>query len=276
VQHIQTVYNSLQTGDEQFDQIFSDYIRIRNEFDDVRNQLNKAKAKTEDETFTDYREKLEEAEREHFNLGKKKGENETLIQNLRIETGTAQKNLENLLKNVEVSKQEQTVIDDVNRHIAALNEFIETEKKAKCESLKSTLLSEMQRLMHKKDLIDAVSIEIMPDKGGLDVTLLKNGQEVPKDLLSTGEKQIYISCLLKAILQEAVSDYPVFIDTPLGRLDKEHKDSFVDTYYPELANQVVLFSTDEEVTPRRYDRTPTTSPKSFPAISTYEHQDQQG
>jgi DNA sulfur modification protein DndD len=254
VQHIQTVYNSLQTGDEQFDQIFSDYIRIRNEFDDVKNQLNKAKAKTEDETFTDFREKLEEAKREYLNLGKKKGENEILIQNLKIETDTAKKNLENLLDKVEVSKQEQTVIDDVNRHISALNEFIETEKKAKCESLRTTLLSEMQRLMHKKDLIDAVAVEILPDKGGLEVTLLKNGREVPKDLLSTGEKQIYISCLLKAILQEAVSDYPVFIDTPLGRLDKEHKDSFVDTYYPELANQVVLFSTDEEVTSRRYDR----------------------
>lgn len=88
----------------------------------------------------------------------------------------------------------------------------------------------------------------------MEVTLLKNGREVPKDQLSTGEKQIYISCLLKAILQEAVSDYPVFIDTPLGRLDKEHKDNFAETYYPRLANQVVLFSTDEEVTPRRYER----------------------
>ncbi|MDX2135197.1 MAG: DNA sulfur modification protein DndD [Saprospiraceae bacterium] len=254
IQHIQAVYNTLQAGDEQFNHIFSDYIRIQNEFDDIKNQLNKAKAKTEDETFTDYREKLEEAKREYLNLGKKKGENESLIHNLQIDTDTVKERLKNLLDKVEVSKQEQIIIDEVNRHIAALNEFIETEKKAKCESLKNTLVYEMQRLMHKKDLIDAVAVEILPDKGGLEVTLMKNGREVPKNLLSTGEKQIYISCLLKAILKEAVSDYPVFIDTPLGRLDREHKDSFVDTYYPELAYQVVLFSTDEEVTPRRYDR----------------------
>jgi DNA sulfur modification protein DndD len=253
VQHIRTVYDSLQSGDEQFNLIFSDYIRIRNEFEDVRNQLNKAKAKTEDETFADYREKLEEAKREFLNLGKKKGENENRIQAWQIETEKTKEQLDNLLDKVEVSKQEQAVIDDVNRHIAALNDFIEAEKKVKCASLKTILLSEMQQVMHKKDLIDDVAVNILPDKGGLEVALLKNGREVPKDQLSTGEKQIYISCLLKAILQEAVSDYPVFIDTPLGRLDREHKDNFAETYYPRLANQVVLFSTDEEVTPKRFE-----------------------
>lgn len=244
----------MQSGDDQFNLIFSDYIRIRNEFDDVKNQLNKAKAKAEDETFTDYREKLEESKHDFLNLNLKKRDYENAIQSLQIEMDTAKEQLDNLLGKVEVSKKDQGYIDDVNRHIAALNDFIETEKQAKCLSLKITLLSEMQRLMHKKDLIDEVTVNILPGKGGLEVTLLKQGREVRKDLLSTGEKQIYISCLLKAILKEAVSDYPVFIDTPLGRLDKDHKDSFVDTFYPELANQVVLFSTDEEVTPRRFER----------------------
>ena len=44
------------------------------------------------------------------------------------------------------------------------------------------------------------------------------------------------------------------IDTPLGRLDKEHKDGFVDKYYPFLAKQVIILTTDEEVTSARKER----------------------
>ena len=42
-------------------------------------------------------------------------------------------------------------------------------------------------------------------------------------------------------------ELPVFIDTPLGRLDQEHRDNILTNYYPELSEQVVILSTNTEI-----------------------------
>ena len=106
--------------------------------------------------------------------------------------------------------------------------------------------------MHKKELIKDVAVKILPDNMGLEVLLYDDsGIIIHQELLSMGEQQIYVSCLLKAILKESISDLPVIIDTPLGRLDIEHKENILKNYYPSLANQVIIFSTNDEITTKR-------------------------
>jgi len=102
--------------------------------------------------------------------------------------------------------------------------------------------------------IEETKIDILPDGKGLKVSILDaDGKEVPKDSFSTGEKQIYISCLIKAILKESIQNFPIFIDTPLGRLDHEHIENILKEYYPELSSQVILLATNNEITPKRYN-----------------------
>ena len=252
--YIKGILGKLKNGEDLYQNVFDDYIRLKNELSEISQQLNKAKAKATDPLLTDYKEKLDSKKTERDKLLQEKGKADLSKNNRQIELTNAENVLENLYGKVEVSKNEQGTIDIVNKHITALEEFITLQKKNKTVSLSSTLKAEMKRLMHKKDLFDEVQISILPEDGGLDVKLLKNKLEVPKESLSSGEKQIYISCLLKAILEESVTEFPVIIDTPLGRLDREHKDNFIDKYYPFLANQVIILTTDEEVTLARKER----------------------
>lgn len=243
-------YNQLQRySDELFHGVFNDYIRIKNELNEIQRDLNRARAHAEDDNILEWKDKLQEAHKKRDHSNQEKGAISNDYINLTSETSSLKKQHENLLDQVEVSKQDQGKLDDVNRYISALREFVQSQKVSKCKSLEKSILQEMRRIMHKKDFLDDVNVKILPDGGGLEVVLFKDGEEVP--LPSSGEKQIFISCLLKAILSEAVVDLPVFIDTPLGRLDRQHKDNFVKDYYPYLANQVVILSTDEEITPRR-------------------------
>jgi DNA sulfur modification protein DndD len=116
----------------------------------------------------------------------------------------------------------------------------------------------MQKLMHKlqddnNNFIAAVKAETLPDNDGLKITLLDNkGNIRHKESFSQGEKQIYISSLVKAILSLSIQEFPIFIDTPLGRLDDEHIKNILLNYYPDLASQVVLMATNNEIPPSRY------------------------
>ncbi len=144
------------------------------------------------------------------------------------------------------------------QYIDTLQIFIDNQKRSKKETLASSLISELKKLMHKMQnddlsFIADSRIDILPDGKGLKVSILDDeGNEIPKESFSTGEKQIYISCLIKAILNESIQNFPVFIDTPLGRLDHEHIENILKNYYPDLSSQVVLLATNNEITPRRY------------------------
>lgn len=123
--------------------------------------------------------------------------------------------------------------------------------------------------MHKlqsedANFIEDTQIDILPDGKGLKVSILDaDGNDVPKESFSTGEKQIYISCLIKSILKEAILNFPIFIDTPLGRLDHEHIENILKEYYPELSSQVVLLATNNEITPRRFNSIASKVAKSY-------------
>ena len=59
--------------------------------------------------------------------------------------------------------------------------------------------------------------------------------------------------MIKAILKESIQSLPIFIDTPLGRLDDEHIKNILLYFYPDLSEQVVILSTNNEITPKRYN-----------------------
>jgi DNA sulfur modification protein DndD len=70
---------------------------------------------------------------------------------------------------------------------------------------------------------------------------------LPKQSLSAGEKQIYAIALLWALAKVSERPLPLIIDTPLGRLDSDHRRLLVERYFPHASHQVILLSTDTEI-----------------------------
>lgn len=69
---------------------------------------------------------------------------------------------------------------------------------------------------------------------------------------SNGEKQIYILCLIWAIIKSSGVEIPFIIDTPYARIDETHRNSLTTTYLPNISNQVIILSTNKEIDKELY------------------------
>ena len=243
---------------ELFESTISDFSSVQVQIAEKEKQLKIIDSDLQDETILEIITKKDEAERQ--------------LEKFIAENGALENQKDKFLKdNVRLNQQynillqkstgNQIIKDKISttkKYIDSLQVFIDNQKKSKKDSLAKNLLIELKKLMHKLQsensrFIEDTKIDILPDGKGLKVSIIDaDGKEVPKESFSTGEKQIYISCLIKAILKEAIQNFPIFIDTPLGRLDHEHIENILKDYYPELSNQVVLLATNNEITPRRY------------------------
>jgi DNA sulfur modification protein DndD len=102
-----------------------------------------------------------------------------------------------------------------------------------------------RQLLRKTSLVSRLTI----DPVSFAITLYgQDGQELPSDRLSAGERQLLAVALLWGLAKASGRPLPTAIDTPLGRLDATHRAHLVERYFPYASHQVLLLSTDEEIT----------------------------
>jgi len=77
----------------------------------------------------------------------------------------------------------------------------------------------------------------------------KAGNEIYLNQLNTASKQLVVQVLLKALHEYGDYDPPVMIDTVMGVLDEESRETVLENYFPELSHQTILFSSDSEIRP---------------------------
>jgi len=133
------------------------------------------------------------------------------------------------------------------RAAQALGEYEQRLLEHKLAQLRIEFVRCFNHLARKEDLIADVRI----DPVAFTATLTDAaGVEVPKASLSAGEKQIYAVAMLWALARTSGRPLPMIIDTPLARLDSDHRAKLVRSYFPAASHQVILLSTDTEVDER--------------------------
>ena len=133
------------------------------------------------------------------------------------------------------------------RAAQALAEYEQKLLEHKLKQLRVEFVQRFNHLARKSDLIG----DILIDPITFAATLIdKSGREIPKRALSAGEKQIYAIALLWALARTSGRPLPMIIDTPLARLDSDHRRKLVERYFPSASHQVILLSTDTEVDKR--------------------------
>ena len=132
-----------------------------------------------------------------------------------------------------------------------LEDYANSLRSKKLELLESYILDKLQVLLHKKNFIEKISI----DAETFEVKLYKgNDDEITKDMLSKGELQMYATAVVWGLALTSGRPLPFMIDTPLARLDEEHRKSIVEKFYPNASHQTIILSTDSEVSFEYYQK----------------------
>ncbi len=141
-----------------------------------------------------------------------------------------------------------------------LKEYSDLLRNKKLELLERYILDGLKTLLHKKDFIEKVSI----DRDSFQIRLYKgNDDEITKEMLSKGELQMYATSVVWGLAKTSGRPLPFMIDTPLARLDDEHRENIVENFYPFASHQTIILSTNSEINFHFYQKLKPHIAKSF-------------
>lgn len=153
-------------------------------------------------------------------------------------------------ENREGSETERRTGDYAQKAVDVVQLYQKRLQKRRIQNLSEVMTECYRTLASKKNFIHR--IEMNPDTLNL-IYLDSRNNEVDPESLSAGEKQLMVIALLWALAKSSKRRLPVIIDTPLSRLDRQHRRTIVSEYYPVASEQIIILSTDTEITEEYYD-----------------------
>ena len=136
--------------------------------------------------------------------------------------------------------------DLATRAQAALNDYEERIVALRLASLSKHFVEAFSGLVTRKSLVS----DVIVDPNTFQLKLLgAEGREITTSELSAGERQLFAISMLWALGQTSGRELPMIIDTPLSRLDRQHRTNLMANYMPRSSAQVIMLCTDTELTP---------------------------
>ncbi len=143
-------------------------------------------------------------------------------------------------KKIELTQKAVNVLKIYSSQLAAI----------KVHHLKDTFTNIFNLLHRKKDMLSR--IEIDPNTFQIELYNIQD-KRIDKSSLSSGELEIYAISMLWALAKISGQKLPFIIDTPLGRLDTDHRDNLIKEFFPNASPQMIIFSTNTEVDKKYFD-----------------------
>ncbi|WP_326982271.1 DNA sulfur modification protein DndD [Chryseobacterium sp. MYb264] len=240
---LNSLINSLKhTFKEVFTRMNVEYSKYKNELDSIRRKVRDAEKDAEDEYIANLRHEKELLDKRVFSIDKDIYDFGEKIGAFKNEIKALKQRQEELRKKIDDSRLYSEKDKKTQELIANLKDFVKQFKVTTKEKLEENILSELNILMHKKGFIKKVIVDINQAGDDVDINLFNvRNEKIDKGSLSMGERQMYASSLLKALVDESDIDFPVFIDSPMQKFDKDHAENVIKEFYPNVSKQVVLF-----------------------------------
>lgn len=232
---------ALDTLPSSLEKLTSEYESSFRELERIYSQLEKV---PDEELIKPMYETLNQLNQKKGGFENEKSHLQKEISTLERENDELKRKIQKFDKRIEETRGKSIKSGLVNKAQDVLKIYKRELALKKIENLKTEFLSIFGSLHQKKDLINY--IEVSPET--FDIQLFDSKKKsIPKESLSSGEKEIYAISMLAALTRVSGQNLPFLIDMPLGRLDKVHRDMIINKFIPYASHQMILFSTNTEI-----------------------------
>ena len=238
---VEAVYNSLTTTYRiEFEALAEAYRKNKITLERNVKRLSNIQSKESDEVIKGLRDNKNKIEAEIKTNEEKQRLGHIRTGELQLTIESYDKKIKELSRKISVDDADEAKDKLASELITELDTFLLSLKKNKKSSLELRIKNTLNTLMHKEDFISHVEVEL--DSDTMDINLFSSdGNVINKNMLSKGEKQLYATSILKALVDESGIQFPVFIDSPLQKFDKSHSSKIISEFYPSISKQVILF-----------------------------------
>ena len=230
-----------------------DSIRISDEI--IKLNEEKIKIMPGESEATEILRKVHEAEFTLKTLEEKMVDLETDLKKAEYHQSEALRIFERLMvdtiERAEEDERAKRIQREARKASGKIAEFKIAKSSANSERIANHILEATKSLFRKGDLIANVALD--PETFAMTLKDSTSTEINPKRL-SAGERQLLATSILWGLSQATGQTLPTVIDTPLGRLDKSHRENLIKNYFPNASRQVILLSTDEEITVEQLDK----------------------
>lgn len=237
-----TLVSRIKESQSLFETLSNKYSKAKAELYSIEKKIREAEKNAESDYIQSLRRKKIIKEDEITTIQEEIARLIVQIEQKKEDIKTAKQKKEILSKKIDVSAKNKAVDDEATILIDTIQKFLLRFKDEKKKALEKKLQDKLTSFLHKKNLVNNVVVDIQGNGEDVDINLFDmNNKKIDKGILSMGERQMFASALLGALVEETGLDFPVFIDSPMQKFDINHSQNILTKFYPNVSKQVILF-----------------------------------
>ena len=232
----------IKSSKSSFDKLNNEYSKAKAELFSIEKKIREAEKHAENDYVQELRNKKERIDGHIAQLMQENADMQSCKHQLidRIVASKKQKDI--LSKKIEVANKNKAVDTVAGKLIYKIQKFLISFKDQKKIALEQKLIEKLHLYLHKSKLVKNVIVDITGNGDDVDINLYDfDNRKIDKGNLSMGERQMFASALLGALVEETEIEFPVFIDSPMQKFDTSHTQNVLTKFYPKVSKQVVLF-----------------------------------
>lgn len=225
-----------------FDKLNNQYSKAKAELFSIEKKIREAEKHAENDYVQELRRKKERIDERIMQLMNDNADKRSRKHRLFDQIVANKKQKDSLSKKIEVANKNKAVDTVAGKLIYKIQKFLISFKEQKKNALEQKLMEKLRLYLHKDNLVKNVIVDITGNGDDVDINLYDfDNRKIDKGNLSMGERQMFASALLGALVEETEIEFPVFIDSPMQKFDATHTQNVLTKFYPKVSKQVVLF-----------------------------------
>lgn len=225
-----------------FDKLNNEYSKAKAELFSIEKKIREAEKHAENDYVQELRRKKERIDDHIMLLMQNNADKLSRKRRLVDQIAANRKQKDSLSKKIEVANKNKKVDTVAGKLIYKIQKFLISFKEQKKKALEQKLMEKLRLYLHKNNLVKNVIVDITGNGDDVDINLYDfDNRKIDKGNLSMGERQMFASALLGALVEETEIEFPVFIDSPMQKFDASHTRNVLTKFYPKVSKQVVLF-----------------------------------